>query len=359
MPETAMVEKVNDKLREFDAQVDGAIVAAKTLTRIKADAEKLLTEIQDTSNKSEQALQKVEAVGLQLQQLQRQWETLKQQVQNEQFKEVRELVLSELSAAVDSLKSKVEETGDRLNVINGASLVEHGELLKRLDTSTKANADVAAKAQSIVVETATRLDELLATVREQLQSEVRTKLADGEVLLESELERMHKFVEKEHATLGQSVDQQVANHQRMVREEMDAFQAEMKRNLSDHQQRTDRQLSDFLAKQNALVQNLSQRVDSINQACHTQSEELAATDLKLTELASAFGAHKTSVESELTALAAGLTELKSLVTRLQDGLHSNEERISSLKSALKNTAVRFEETLERLQQLPVIGRKFT
>jgi chromosome segregation ATPase len=80
MPEIATVERVRDKLREFDERVEGAIAAAKTLALVKTDAGKLLTEIQSVSNKSEQSLQKAEAVRLQFQQLQNDWQTLKQQV---------------------------------------------------------------------------------------------------------------------------------------------------------------------------------------------------------------------------------------------------------------------------------------
>src|SRR3989442_6999019 len=166
MPEIATVERVRDKLREFDERVDGAIAAAKTLTRVKADAERLHTEIQNISNKGEQSLQKAEAVRLQFQQLHSDWEALKQQVDKAQAesKETRELLLSELDAAIQSLGTKVNEAEERLKATNRASLGEQAELLKRLDASTKTNADGAAKAQSAVAETATRLDGLLATL---------------------------------------------------------------------------------------------------------------------------------------------------------------------------------------------------
>lgn len=339
MPEIATVERVREKLREFDERVDGAITAAKTLARVKADAEKLLTEIQSISNKGEQSLQKAEAVRIQLQQLQRDWETLKQQVDKAQAesKETREFLLSELDAAIQSLGNKVSETEERLKATNRTSLAEQGELLKRLDASTKVNADVAAKAQSVVTETASRLDSLLATLREELQAEVRAKLTGAEELLESELQRIEKYLGKEQATLRQSIEQQATNHQRVVREEMTSFQAEMKRNLIEHQQGIDRQLTDFLNKQNALVQNLSQQIDSFNRVCHTQSEDLSATNRKLAEVTSAFDAHKSSTEKELAALTACISELNS---------------------SLKDTTSRFDQTLERLKHLPLVGGKF-
>ena len=99
MPEITSVESIRAKLGEFENRVDGAITAAKTLARVKTDAEKLLADIQVSSTKSEGSLQKAEAVRLQLQQLQREWEGLKQQVDKSQTesKEALEFLLSELT----------------------------------------------------------------------------------------------------------------------------------------------------------------------------------------------------------------------------------------------------------------------
>ncbi len=174
MPEITSVENIRAKLREFEERVDGAITAAKTLARIKTDADRLLTDIQGISTKSEQSLQKADSIRIQLQQLQREWEALKQEVDKSQTesRETRELVLSELDSAIQSLGKKVAEAEERLKATNKTSLAEQADSLKRLDASTRANADVAAKAQSTVAETAGRLDGLLGTLREELHIEL-------------------------------------------------------------------------------------------------------------------------------------------------------------------------------------------
>ncbi|MDB6065294.1 MAG: hypothetical protein JWR26_1502 [Pedosphaera sp.] len=346
MPEIANVERIREKLREFEERVDGAVSASKTLARVKTDAEKLLTEIQNVSNKGEQSLQKVEAVRLQFQQLQSDWETLKQQVGKAQTesKETREFLLSELDAAIQSLASKVNEAEERLKATNRASLAEQAELLKRLDVSTKTNADVATKAQSAVAETASRLDGLLVTIREELQAEVRTELTSAEELLESELQRIEKYLENEQAMSRQSVEQQAANHQRTLREEASAFQAEMKRNLMEHQQAIDRQLTDFLNKQNALVQNLSQQIDSYQRVTQAQDGELTATKSKLNELSSAFGEHTTATSNQLAAIANETTALKNVLAQVQ--------------ASLADTATRLNKTVEKLKTSFLIGGKF-
>jgi len=356
MPEITSVENIRAKLREFEERVDGAITAAKTLARIKTDADRLLTDIQGSSTKSEQSLQKADSIRIQLQQLQREWEALKQQVDKSQTesRETRELV----DSAIQSLGKKVAEAEERLKATNKTSLAEQADLLKRLDASTRANADVAAKAQSIVAETAGRLDGLLGTLRDELHIEVHGKLTKAEELLESEAQRVEKYLEQEQETLRKTVESKAENHERLLREEIGTFKEEMQRNLAQHQQAIDRQLTDFLNKQNAMVQNLSQQIDSFNRVSQAQSADLAATNTKLIELSSGFNAHKATAANELAALATRISELKALLTQVQAGLCSQGESISTLDSSLQETSTQMSQTLDKLRHLPLVGGKF-
>lgn len=360
MPEITSVETIRSKLREFEERVDGAITAAKTLARIKTDAEKLIADIQGISTKSEQSLQKAEGVRLQFQQLQRDWETLKQQVDKAQAdsKDIGNLLLSELDAAIQTLGKKVIEAEERLKATNKASLAEQADLLRRLDASTQANADVAAKAQSVVAETAGRLDGLLATLRGDLQAEIRGKLTKAEELLESEAQRVEKYLEQEQEALRKAVESKAENHERLLREEMATFKEEMQRNLAQHQQGIDRQLTDFLNKQNAMVQNLSQQIDSFNRVSQAQSADLGATNTKLGDLSSAFNANKAIAANELAVLTAGVNELKALLTEVQTGLRSQGESIATLASASQDTSTLLNQTLDKLKLLPLVGGKF-
>ena len=360
MPEITSVETIRAKLREFQERVDGAITAAKTPARIKTDAERLVADIQGISTKSEQSLQKAEGVRIQLQQLQRDWETLKQQVDKAQAesKETRDLLLSELDSAIQSLGRKVAEAEERLKAANKTSLAEQADLLRRLDASTQSNADVAAKAQSFVAETAGRLDGLLATLRDDLYAEVGGKLTKAEELLESEAQRVEKYLEQEQETLRKAVESKAENHEWLFREEMSAFKEEMQRNLAQHQQAIDRQLTDFLNKQNAMVQNLSQQIDSFSRVSQAQSADLGVTNTKLSELAAAFDGQKEAAGRELAALSAGITELRTLLTKVQTKLSSQDGSLSAIAQASQNTATRLDQTLDKLKQLPLVGGKF-
>ena len=245
-----------------------------------------------------------------------------------------------------------------MRTANKASLAEQADLGKRLDTSTGANADVAIKAQSTVAGTAARLARMLVTLRDEWRAEVRGKLTDAAELLESESQRVEKYLEQEQKTLGESVERQAENQERLLREEMTAFKEEMKRNLAEHQQGIDRELTGFLNKQNALGQKLSPQIDSFSRALPAQSADLATTNRKFGELASAFSVHEATATNELSALAAGIRDLKTRLGDVQAGLRSQGESVSVLGASLQETSTQLGQTIEVLRVLPFVGGKF-
>lgn len=338
MPEITSAERIREKLREFDERMDGAVAAAKALARIKGDAEKLLTNIQDISTKSKQSLQKAEGVRLQFQQLQNEWGKLKQQVEKAQIeaKETRDFLLSELDSAIQGLGKKVNEAEGQLRATNRTSLSEQAELLKLLDSRTHANADIVNKSKTLVMERAEKLEQLLGSLREELQSETRTKLLHAEQLLESQFKDAEKALDEKHNSL----------------------KAEMRRSLTEHQQSIDRQLTDFLNKQNALVQNLTQQIDSYQRASQAQAAELAASKSKLSELSSAFGENKVTIGKELAALVNETTALKNVLVEVQASLTSQGNALTALEDSSENTSARLNETVEKLKQSIFVGRKF-
>lgn len=360
MPEITSVETIRTKLREFEERVEGAITAARALARIKADAAKLLTDIQEISTKSEKTLQKAEGVQLQFQRMQSEWGSLKDLLEKAQAdsKEVGKLLRSEVDLAIQSLGEKVTEAELRLRANNKASLEEQADVLNRLDTNIQANAEVAARAQSEVAKTAVRLDQLIAKVRDDLQAEIQRKLASAEELIESEAQRVESFIRSEQVNLRETVENKTQNHERLMGQEMAGFRTEIQHFLGQHQQGIDRQLTEFLNKQNAMVQNLSQQIDSFNRASQAQSVELAATNTKVAELSSLFSAYKAASASELATLTAEVKGLKSLLSDAQTGLRSQADSIVRIDSSSRENAARLSETIERLKQLPLVGNKF-
>jgi DNA repair exonuclease SbcCD ATPase subunit len=294
--------------------------------------------IQGVSSKSERSLQKADAIRFKLQELQLEWHALRQKLEKSEAesKETRDLIISEAGAAIQSLGKKVAESEERLKATNKASLSEQAELLKRLDSSTHANADLVNKSKTLIIERAERLQQLLGSLREELQNETRTKLLHAEELLESQFKDAERALDEKHNSLRSG----------------------MTRSLTEHQQSIDRQLTDFLNKQNALVQNLTQQIDSYQRASQAQAAELAATKSKLNELSSAFAENKITATQELTAMVNETSALKSVLAEVQRSLASQGQALTTLEHSSQDTAARLGETLEKLKKSFFVGGKF-
>ena len=203
-------------------------------------------------------------------------------------------------------------------------------------------------------------------VRHFLPSVVRGVYRADDEFAKIEDERVFKrFVEAKlrflPPTVAEAFRRQLSlddDFERTQQQQMTAFKEDMKRNLAEHQQVSGRQLTDFLNKQNALVQNLSQQIDSFNRVSQAQSADLATTNGKVGELASALTAHKTTATNELAALAGGVNELKALLAEVQAGSHSQGESISALDTSLQETSTQLSQTIEKLRHLPLVGGKF-
>ena len=319
MPEITSVETIQAKLREFEQRVDGAIAAANALARIRTDAEKLVVHIEGIEKKSEKtdaklqkSLEKAEGVRLQLSQLGSQWETLKQQLETVQgeSRTIGKTLLAQLDSAIQSLDKKVSDAEERLKSANQLSLAEQADLLRQLAANTQVNADVAEKAQSFVADTGMRLDGLLATLRDDLQAEVHDRFEKSEKLFESEAQRIEANLEQVQGTLRKAVETKAESYQRLLREEMSAFKADIQRNLVHQEQAIDRRLTDFLNKQNAMAQNLSQQIDSFNRVSQAQSADLGITNTKIHQLAAMFGVQKETAGREMLTLTGGVAELR-------------------------------------------------
>lgn len=349
MPEITSVETIRAKLREFEQRVDGAIAAANALARIRADAEKLVVHIEGIEKKSEKtdtklqkSLEKTESVRLQLNQLHSEWETLKQQLETAQgeSRTIGKTLLVQLDSAIQSLAREVADAEEGLKTANKISLAEQADLLRQLAESTQANADAADKAQSFVADTGIRLDGLLATLRDDLQAEVHDRFAKSEKLFESEAQRIEANLEQVQGTLRKAIETKAENYQRLLREEMSVFKVDIQRNLAHQEQAIDRRLTDFLNKQNVMVQNLSQQIDSFNRVSQAQSADLGITNTKIHQLTAMLSVQKETAGRELLAIRGGVAELRSLLTKVEAKLGPQDGAITALSQTSQDTAKR-------------------
>lgn len=309
MPEITSVETIRAKLREFDERMDGAISAAKTLAHIKTDAEKKFTYSQGVFAKIEQLLGQADGIRLQLVNIQSDWQTLRQKVDNAlaESQGIRDFLLSELHLAIQSLEKQLVEAEKSLEATCKKLLLEQAELLKQLDHNTRENAEIAVRAKDIVLEKA----ELIDTIKNQLQIEIQVKLIEAKKELESDL---HK--------------------------QMDYFREELKLSLLKHQQDIDNNLTQFLNKQNALIQNISQQIDSFNRVTQVLSADFS------------------EIKSKLNSQKERLATVESLAYNVINRLNENRIKIDSQQETLKQFETQLETILEKLKKSFFVGGKF-
>jgi chromosome segregation ATPase len=316
--EITSVDAIRTKLREFGERVDGAIRAAETVVAARSDAEKLLKQLRSDCTKGKKYLVDLEDARIALQQLPGDWNELKKQVEDSQAESERsrDLLESEKKSAFQSLGKKVSEAEARIRAASEAANAQQAELLKRLAAETARNADRAEHTWIESVERGEKLDQLLASVRGELQSEIRNTLSTAEKSLDA------KF-------------QAVAN----------GLKEEMAHELAEHRQGVDRRLTDFLNKQNALVQNLTQQIDGFQRALQSLSEQFKQTKAEVD-----------AVTKELESSRPERSQIRAHLKVLRADLEAEGVARGRLGSALDAITARLDETRKTLEQVPLLGK---
>lgn len=324
MPEITSVEAVQAKLRQFDEQMEGAISAARTLSRIRSDAEKVLADAENARSQSNEALQKAEAIQALLEQLGGEWNNLKKAFDKSRAdsQEIRDLLLSEFDSTLKSLDGKITGAEERLQASHEATLAQHEDSLKRLEGSTRENAETATNARVITTNLMQDAHNLVQTTREELKNNIHAVLGQVQDMLNSQFLSSQKVLEdRVEATLGMlnsdfqvvrsAMLGQAASQEQLLRDEIKAFKEEMRQGLKEHQQVIDRELTDFLNKQNALVQNLNQQIDGFHRVTQALSSDLAQTKADLAAIEITLKAQKNEYDHQATSLSARVAEVST------------------------------------------------
>ncbi|WP_295427448.1 hypothetical protein [uncultured Thiodictyon sp.] len=318
MPEITSVDAIRAKLREFGERVEGAITAADSIVGARSDADKLLKQLKSDCTKGKKYLGDLEKTRLALQQLQGDWNELKKQIEDSQAESERswDLLLSDMESALQTLGKKLAEAEARIRGASEAVIAEQAELLKRLAAETARNADRAEQARAKAVERAEKLEQLLASVRDELRSEIRNTLLNTE------------------KALGEKF-QAVAN----------GLKEEMAHELTEHRQGVDRRLTDFLNKQNALVQNLTQQIDGFQRAFQSLTDQFKQTKAEVD-----------AVTKELESSKPERSQIRAHLKVLKLDLDAEGVARGRLGAALDAITARLDETRKTLKQVPLVGK---
>lgn len=295
MPEITSVQRIRDKLRDFDEMVSGAIQAAQRLKAIQGQATQILSDIQSLNAKCEVSLEHIEGLREDLAGISEQWGVLEKTILN-----ARE----ELRGAIDQLEDRVRDAGEQLSQRNAESLAVQAETLGQLDSSTRQNADIAANAKTVVEETASRLDKLLLELRDDMHEEIRILTAKAEKQISHETSNAREYLEQEHVSLKTVAEANAKKQEEALQVLIANFKSEMQNSLEQHQQGVERKITDFLNQQNALVQNLAQQIDGFIRLTQTLQGDNQVMAGKLAELTSTHDRLKTTMEHAAKELQA-------------------------------------------------------
>ncbi len=299
MPEITSVEAVREKLRQFDEMVTGAIGAAEALARLKTRADDILSSISERYEISTGCLKDIEDKVSLLREFENCWHDLRGRVEATlvQSNDAQATLMDQVSSAIAGLGAEVARAEGRISEASEAASVRHEETIRELDGKTRESADRAEEARNTAVQNADKVSDLLVNV----QSDLRDMTESESRALERRLTAA--FVERFDSAV---------------------FQLDAK--LAEHEERLDRRMTEFLIKQNALIQNLSQ---------HAESYERISAGLKTT---------LTTVTTQTDVLQKSLADTKIFLGAVQsDVIRSRRD---------------FEALLEKLAQLPFVGKNF-
>ena len=293
MPEITSVETIRKKLREFDERMDGAISAAETISRIKIDAEKYLGNIQNSKQLFQQAEKKSETIRSELEDIKSHWLALTQEV----------------DTVIQSLQRQLLESQNRLMETNRNSLIEQANLLKKLDTNTRESAEEVKNEKVIVLEESKTLNQKIDT--KLLKAEEKIDLLTRENA--KEVKNAKAIVLEESKTLNQKIDTKLLKAEekidllfneieQKIEMQVNSIKEEIKFNILEHQQAIDRKLTEFLNRQNTLIQNLTQQIDSYNRVSQAQATEFSVIQANLKELYERLSRVESSLEEILEKL---------------------------------------------------------
>ncbi|MCG3203048.1 MAG: hypothetical protein NFCOHLIN_02965 [Gammaproteobacteria bacterium] len=286
------IEAIQKRIQIFDEQLSEATEAARTLARIRGDASELMERAAELHEMLRRSL-----------------------AESEGHREALESIRDEWSG----LKADYKAAEERLIQAHKSLLASYGEKFQQIEqTASKTEKRVLEARDSVIAETKA-LKEFVVATKMELTSEIRK---DFRIELESLKSNVQQVMNGVQQTLNEGVSQRkeayegaikdlnvrlvnanesmrekvsaavkkveelaresaARNAQAIVRSEakvqevVTSTKKALTRDVGEHKAAFDRQVTEFLGRQNVLVQNLTQQVDSFQHGVATLKEDVA------------------------------------------------------------------------------------
>jgi hypothetical protein len=303
MPEITSRDRITTKLQEFDDRLDGAYSAMEVMIGLKKETEKLAASVRKRQEDSAHIHDRLHL-------MQEEWDELREGATESQkdTEKSRQQLLVQFDQARVALDQHFNDEVDKLYKANIDSRAEYIQFAEE----SRNHAEKAAMASESIADAVTRAECLLKTIEQNLSREIEERLAKVESLAKERLGIIEEEWNEKVVSLRQSVDDNLIS-----------FRKEVKNALDEHQQGVDSHLIEFLAKQNILIQNLSQQIDGFQRTTQTLATEQQAVGRKigiLEEVLSKISAQEMitgSLQNDMQALSARVGQI---INRLQGSL---------------------------------------
>jgi len=257
MPEIINQNRVNEKLREFDAQMDGAISAAEKIVKVRLVAENFEDELKWTTNK-------IAELHDSLKDIHGEWNVLKSKIDKSvtSTNDMKHQADKEVEVVKQRLNVLVDDAAKQLQQANNESLNTHHQYVKE----SKAATEIVSAAKNACNVESTKLKHLLDSARIEYEN-----------IFSSKYKALFEEVGKHSEALVRSNQETIDKLQQSIAAKQDDFHRQIKDDI-------ERQLTDFLSKQNALVQNFGQQVDGFQRSLTAQKVDMEQMSSKVSDM---------------------------------------------------------------------------
>ncbi|MBU4321475.1 MAG: hypothetical protein L6246_08470 [Thermodesulfovibrionales bacterium] len=231
MAEIIDSEKIRQKLKDFDNFIQQSIATLEALKRIKDDAQKMFSDMQ---NKKGQ----ISAIEDRLKELLAEGENVTQEIKSSKIKAEKEV------------KNFIEEYSNEANSLNFFVKLRKQEI-----------------------------DKFLSDTKQELLQFVESKL-----------------------------------------NELESFKSQIKDHVDSSMQKAEKGIADFLYKQNALISNLNQQIDSYHKLIETTKDNLNAQVKEIEGLKNTHEEHRKLIESLTSQNAEIKTKMEEIMSELKKPL---------------------------------------
>jgi small nuclear ribonucleoprotein (snRNP)-like protein len=393
MAEITSVESVRLKLREFDDRMSDAIGAARALAAARERAMKLLGEVDKLADRGAKEIKSLTALKSALRDSQKDWTALNQELIQSlaESREERKKLEESRASAIRSIDAKLAKAEERLLSATEMRFTKQQEMLTRLDADTRLNAQSAENASATADKHVDHLQQLLLSLRTDLQREITTeaarrgqllddrfkelqndsdqKVRSSSLMLDARLASNEEYTrmeasalrsEQQHFLAGidnhmnavlDSMQEQSSSREDARQAQMVAFKEEIAGSLRDQNETMSQQLTNFLNKQNTLVQNLTQQIDGFQRAASAQATAVGEVRSKVVELTTALRHCQDTAAYQFETTKTQFAAIRGVADEMKIALQRETQSGQVLSQ-------RLEETLKKLKKLPFVGSGF-